>query len=390
MKGIINGKIITEGNNGRFDILERHVLLFDKKIIQIVPSNYFAASQVEELIDAEGLYVSPGFINTHVHGCGGADTMDDDLNALITMAMQQARNGVTSFLATTMTYDMPRIYEALERIRKHMETENPKGIGAKVIGCHMEGPFISEKYKGAQDKKNIQKADFSAIEKYADIIKVITVAPETLEENSEFGHLCAKAGIQASVGHSGADYDTAYKAIMEMGFTRFTHLFNAMSGMHHRNPGVANAALDTWAFTELILDNVHVCPAMQRLVWNIKGPEKLVAITDSMRACGLGDGESELGGQKVYVKGNLATLEDGTIAASVATMDNCVKNLAENVGVPVWEAVECATKTAAKSLDMQYEIGSFEAGNAADIILFDDDVDIKRTIVDGKTVYFKD
>lgn len=388
MKAIINGKIIVEGDDGHFTLLERHVLLFDKSIIQVVPANYFAQSQVdEELIDAEGLYVSPGLIDTHIHGCGGADTMDDDDTALATMAKIKAQTGVTSFLPTTMTYDMPRIYRALDRIKDYMANSNPKGIGAKIIGCHMEGPFINPKCKGAQAEKDIIPADFSLIEKYADIVKVITIAPELLSADSDFVARCNERGINVSLGHSAANYEEAIEAL-DKGVNRFTHLFNGqMTGMHHRKPGAVGAAMDRYSFVELILDNVHIAPAMQRLVAKVKGLDQLVAITDSMRASGLGDGESELGGQKVFVKDGRATLADGTIAGSVATMDQCVKNLAENLGIPVWQAVEAATKAPAKSLGMQYQIGSFETGNAADIILFDDDMNVRRTIVDGKTVY---
>lgn len=390
MKGIINGKIIIEGDDGHFTLLERHVLLFDKTIIQLVPQNYFAYSQVDELIDAEGLYVSPGFINTHIHGCGGSDTMDENDVALSVIARIQASTGVTSFLPTTMTYDMPRVYRALDRIKNHMESKTDPKDGAKVIGCHMEGPFINPICKGAQAEKNIIPADFALIKDYADIVKAITIAPEMLPEGSDFPAECASHGVNASIGHTNADYATVYKAVTEQGITRFTHLFNAMTGLHHRKPGTVGAAMDTWSYVELILDNVHVAPAMQRLVAKVKGLEQLVAITDSMRACGLGDGESELGGQRVFVKGNLATLEDGTIAGSIATMDSCVRNLAENLGIPVWQAVECATKSAAKSINMHYSIGTLEAGKAADIVLFDDNVEIKRTIVDGVTVYCKD
>lgn len=390
MQAIINGKIIVERDDGRFTLLEHHVLLFDKSIIQLVPANYFAHSQVDgEIIDAAGLYVSPGFIDTHIHGCGGADTMDEDDTALSTMAKIKAQTGVTSFLPTTMTYDMPRVYRALDRIKAYMENDNDKHIGAKIIGCHMEGPFINSKYKGAQAEKDIIPADFSLIEKYADIVKVITIAPELLSSDSDFIKSCNERGINVSLGHSAAGYEEATDAL-ERGVNRFTHLFNGqMTGMHHRKPGAVGAAMDRDSFVELILDNIHVVPAMQRLAAKVKGLGQLVAITDSMRAAGLGDGESELGGQKVFVKDGKATLADGTIAGSVASMDTCVRNLAQSLNIPVWQAVECATMTVAKSIGMQNEIGRLAEGLAADIVLFDDNVDIKMTIIDGITVYKK-
>ena len=386
MKGIINGKILLEDENGRFAPQERMVLLFDEKIIQAAPANYFAASQVEELIDAQGLYVSPGFINSHIHGCAGADTMDEDDDALQKIAEYQATTGVTSFCPTTMTYDMPRVHRALERIRKAMK-ETPEN-GARVLGAHLEGPFINPDYKGAQAPENIVAPDFKLIETYADAIRIVTAAPEMIPAGCSFPADCRRAGIRLSAGHSGADYETMVKAIQEQDFSRCTHLFNAMSGLHHRNPGVAAAAMDNgYLWCELIADNIHVVPAMQRIAFRMKGLEKLVAITDSMRACGLPDGESELGGQKVYKKDGRAVLADGTIAGSVLTMNEAVRNLAENLGIPVWQAAECATISAARSMGMQYQAGSFEAGAAADIVFFDDDVNIYRTIVNGKTVY---
>lgn len=387
MKAIINGKIIVEGNNGRFSLLEHHVLLFNDRIAKIIPQDLFSNAQAEHVIDAAGVYVSPGFIDSHIHGCGGADTMDEDDTALTTMAKIKAQTGVTSFLPTTMTYDMPRVYRSLDRIKDYMANSNPKGIGAKVIGCHMEGPFINVKYKGAQAEKDIIPADFSLIEKYADIVKVITIAPELLSSDNDFIRKCNENGINVSLGHSAAGYEEAIDAL-DRGVNRFTHLFNGqMTGMHHRKPGAVGAAMDRDSYVELILDNVHVVPAMQRLVAKVKGLNQLVAITDSMRAAGLGDGESELGGQKVFVKDGKATLADGTIAGSVASMDTCVRNLVQSLNIPVWQAVECATMTVAKSIGMEQDIGSLAVGKSADIVLFDDELNVKMTLVDGVTVF---
>ncbi|WP_440330140.1 N-acetylglucosamine-6-phosphate deacetylase, partial [Mitsuokella multacida] len=329
-----------------------------------------------------GAYVSPGFLNVHIHGCVGADTMDDDTEAIRKMQLFQAKTGVTSFLPTTMTYDFPTLGRAFRHVREAMAREE----GARVLGCHMEGPFISPAKKGAQAEKNIAKADFAKIAPYQDIVKIITVAPEELHDGGQFIADCHKHGIVVSLGHTAADYATARQAIEEYGAKHITHLFNAMTGLHQRRPGVVGAALDTDANCELIVDNVHIHPAAQRIVYRLK-KDHLILITDSLRACGLGDGPSELGGQKVFVKGTLATLEDGTIAGSVLCMNDGLRIFRENTGAPIEEVVTTVTKTPAKELGLYNELGSLSTGKRADITIFDDALKIQRTIVAGHDAY---
>lgn len=294
----------------------------------------------------------------------------------------QAAMGVTGFLPTTMTYDIPRIQQAFERIRREM---GRKG-GAQVLGCHMEGPFISASHKGAQAADDICRADFSVIEPYKDVVKIVTVAPEELPAGS-FVADCHRHGIIVSMGHTSADYDTAMRAIEELGIRHVTHLFNAMTGFHHRRPGVVGAALDTAVNCELIADNVHSHPAAQRLVYHAKGGRNIILITDSMRACGLGDGASELGGQKVFVKGTLATLEDGTIAGSVLTMNRAVANFAANTGAPLAAVVALASQLPAQELGLYHERGSIETGKRADLVLFDDALNVGAVWSGGESIY---
>ena len=296
MKAIINGKLIVPDLTGKFQLAEKHVIIFDEFIDKIVSDEEFSTidrASLEEIIDADGRYVSPGFVNIHIHGCVGRDTMDCELKALKAMADFQASTGVTSFLPTTMTYDLPRIYKALDVIPEAQKYDN----GARILGINMEGPFISARYRGAQAEENICEADFALIDKYKNLIKLITVAPETIPKDSDFFDKCHEAGIVVSLGHTAASYECAYDAITKGHATHITHLFNAMSGLHHREPGVVGAALDTDAFCEIIVDNIHCNPAVQRIVNKVKGNARTVLITDSMRACGMGDGESELGGQ---------------------------------------------------------------------------------------------
>ena len=381
MKAIINGRIIVPDINGNFKTLNNHMLIFDNYIQDILQmdDSYIAA----DIIDAKGCYVAPGFINIHIHGCGGADTMDDNLQSLSTIRIYQAKTGVTSFLPTTMTYDLPRIYRALERIRAARQTQE----GAAILGCHMEGPFINAARKGAQSSQNIINADFSLIEKYKDIIRLITLAPETLSGNYSFVEQCQKNNITVSIGHSSAKYSVAQDAIKNHHITHITHLFNGMPPFHHRHPGIVGAALDSDVFCELITDNVHVHPVVQRMVYRLKNRGYIILITDSMRACLLGDGISELGGQKVYVKGQTATLSDGTIAGSVLTMDRAIANFMNASGAKLPEIIEMVTKNPAKELGIYQQIGSIEKGKQADITIFDDAIKIKTVLVNGHCVY---
>lgn len=386
MKAIINGRFIIPDETGHFAVEEGLALFFNEKIRAIRPAATVSAAEREELeacIDARGAYVSPGFLNVHIHGCVGADTMDDDPEAIRKMQLFQARTGVTAFLPTTMTYDFPTLGRAFRHVREAMAREE----GARVLGCHMEGPFISPAKKGAQAEKNIAKADFAKIAPYQDIVKIITVAPEELHDGGQFIADCHAHGIVVSLGHTAADYATARQAIEEYGAKHITHLFNAMTGLHQRRPGVVGAALDTDANCELIVDNVHIHPAVQRIVYRLK-KDHLILITDSLRACGLDDGRpSELGGQKVFVKGTLATLEDGTIAGSVLCMNDGLRIFRENTGAPIEEVVTAVTKTPAKELGLYGELGSLSAGKNADITIFDDALTIKHTIVAGRDAY---
>ncbi len=370
MKTLINGRLILPDENGDFKICAG-ALNFDEKIISIGEP-----ADGAELIDAENNFVAPGFINIHIHGAAGVDTMDDDINALKKFAEFLPSTGVTSFLPTTMTMPLEKIYRAFERIRAGKNFSK----GAKILGAHMEGGFISKKFKGAQAEENIIRADFSLIKKFVDVIKIITVAPE--ECGFEFIDRCRAENIIVSIGHSAATYEVAMAAIAR-GANHITHIFNAQTGLHHRKPGVVGAAFDSNAIVELIADNVHVHPAAQRIVNKVKPRSQIILITDSIRACGIGEGLSELGGQKVFVKGNLATLEDGTLVGSVAKMNEVLRNFCANTKLDIAAGVELVTKNPAVELNVFDKLGSLEVGKAADIVLFDDNLAIKKTFING-------
>ncbi len=375
MKTIINGKTILPDTSGNFFVSNENIT-FDEKIIDV--GNFYDAA---EIIDAENNFVAPGFINIHIHGCAGCDAMDDSPSALEKICAFLPACGVTGFLPTTMTTPLEDIKRALINIREKISAQEKNLGGAKILGAHVEGPFISEKFCGAQDKKSIRRADFNLLAEFADVVKIITIAPEELND-FDFIDRCREKNIIVSIGHSAADYDTALAAIRR-GATHITHFFNAQSGLHHRKPNIVGAAFDSNVVVELITDNVHVHPAVQRLVWKVKPRDEIILITDSMRACGVGDGVSELGGQKVFVKGNLATLENGNIAASVAKMNDVVKNFRANTSIDVAEVVELVTKNPARDLKIYDNLGSLEVGKAADIVIFDENFNVQKTFVNG-------
>jgi N-acetylglucosamine-6-phosphate deacetylase len=384
MIAIINGKIIK-----RDCLIENEVVLFDNKIKDILDiaefNNIIKNNKYGEIevIDAKGNYISPGFIDLHIHGSGGKDTMDGNIEDLKVISKAIAKNGVTSFLPTTMTMSKEKIYKALDTIKKGMKMNLG---GAKILGAHMEGPFINENYKGAQKDDYILEPYYEFIKSYEDIIKIITIAPEK-DYNFEFIKSIKKnTNIVLSMGHTNATYEEAMEAI-ENGVSRATHLFNAMSPLNHRNPGVVGAVLESHINAEFIADKIHIHPGIFQLVLNIKGKDKVILITDSMRAGCMKDGISELGGQKVIVKNNSARLEDGTLAGSILTLNKAVKNIMENTTLKIYEAIVLASLNAARDIGIDDKKGSIEIGKDADIIIFDENFDVKQTIVEGNILF---
>lgn len=378
MNAIVNGKIILPDDKGNFFIDDK-ILIYDEKIISL--QNPESSINADKIIDAENNFVAPGFINIHIHGCNNFDTMDEDNLSLDGMSKFLPSCGVTSFLPTTMTMSVDRIKIALKNIRGKM---NKNLRGAKILGANLEGPFINAKFKGAQDEKFILRADFEIFAEFADVIKIATIAPELADEN--FIKRCREKNIIVSIGHSAATYEETLTAI-KSGANHVTHLFNAQTGLHHRKPGIVGAALTEKVIVELIADNVHVHPAAQKIVAKVKPRDEIILITDSLRACGIGEGVSELGGQKVFVKGNLATLEDGTLVGSVATMNNVVRNFAQNSGLSVAEVIELVTKNPAQELNIYDKIGSIAVGKSSDVVIFDEEFNIKHTLVEGQIIF---
>ena len=369
-------------------IIYDSVIVFDLKIVDIIDNENFHQykEKIEEeieIIDAKGRFVSPGFIDIHIHGGGGYDTMDGTQEALGIIGNTIAANGVTSYLPTTMTMDIACIYKALDNVRDAMKIEN---MGAKILGVHMEGPFINEKYKGAQKADNIIKPDYDIIKDYLDIIKIITLAPEKDIDHTFIKKVKANSKITLSVGHSDASFEETMKAIND-GISHATHTFNAMTPLNHRKPGIVGAIFSSNITCELIADLIHVHPAIFNILINAVHADRMVLITDSMRAGCMKSGVSELGGQKVIVENGAARLEDGTLAGSVLTLNKAVLNMLRNSNLEIYDVVAMATFNPAKVINMDDKKGSLELGYDADIAIFNDDIDVSFTIVEGKIVY---
>ncbi|MCC0646312.1 N-acetylglucosamine-6-phosphate deacetylase [Clostridioides sp. ZZV14-6154] len=374
MKCLINGKIVLKNQ-----ILENKILVFDEKIIDIadeIPKDC-------EVIDVDGKYISPGLIDIHIHGNMGKDTMDSTDESIETISKSIMRHGVTSFLPTTMTMDKEHVYDALEVIKK---AKSRKTGGAQVLGAHLEGPFINENYKGAQNEKFIINSKYEFIKEYKDVIKVITYAPEKDIDFDFTREIKRCTDIVLSIGHSNASYEQAKEAI-NLGVTNITHMFNAMTGLNHRDPGVVGAALTTDVYSELIADTIHINKDLFQFILNNKGRERLILITDSIEAGGLEDGNYALGGQKVIVKGNEARLENGALAGSVLSLNKMVLNFLNNTNLRVNEAINLASLNPATSLGINDKKGSLDIGKDADIAVFDKNLDCKMTLCLGEVVY---
>lgn len=344
-----------------------------------------APADAETVALPEGAVVLPGFIDPHIHGAGGADAMDGTAAALATISETVAREGTTSFLATTMTESGEAILRALTAVRDCRETP-----GARLLGVHLEGPFISETYAGAQPREYIAAPDIDVFDRYQAAsggrIRIVTVAPEVPGADALIRHL-AETGVVPSVGHSAAGVADVRRAIA-CGARSVTHTYNAQSPFRHREIGVAGSALLYDELNcELIADGIHVSPEAIRLLVKNKPRGKMTLITDAMRAKGCPDGVSELGGQTVYVKNGEARLADGTLAGSVLRMNDAVRRMVQVIGLPFTDAVDMATKNTAALLGISDSCGEIACGKRADFTVLDPDFGVLLTVVGGREVY---
>ncbi len=379
-KAIINGTILSPDGE-----IRGKALLFNEKI-QGITDIEDARRIAEEIIDADGAYVSPGLIDVHIHGYKGIDVSDDDPEAIRLMARHLPENGVTGFLPTTLTVSWP-ILESICRHVRQLSEESQNGAfpGAEILGLHMEGPFINPQYKGAQNESYILAPDADKILPFADVIKVLTLAPEMPGASDCIRTLKQETGIALSMGHTGASFEQAMEAV-GLGISRTTHLFNAMTQLVHRQPGVVGASLSSDVYTELIADTFHVSKGIYPFLIKAK-KGRLVLITDALRAAGMPDGEYENGGQTFILKGIECRLKDGTIAGSVLRLNQAVRNLRDYGNIPMYEAVRAASLNAAESADLADRKGSLTPGKDADITLMDQDCNVYKTWVRGICKY---
>ena len=336
----------------------------------------------------EHLYVIPGFVDKHIHGANNADFMNPTKEDIRKITTAIAAEGTTSCLATTMTQSMENIKAAVKNIGEYIKENND---GVEVLGIHLEGPFVSPKFAGAQPPEYIVKCDISSFkeinEASLNTVKEVSYACE--ENGMEFTKYLAENNIVASIGHSNSEYETVIKAA-DLGATSVTHTYNAQRGIHHRDIGVVGAAmLDDRLSAELICDLIHVSPAAIKLLYKNKGKDGICLITDSMEAKYMPDGQYSLGGQPVFVKDNSARLENGTLAGSILKLNEGVRNFKNTLNLSLIEAIDCATINPARNLGVDDRKGSIELGKDADLVVDDDDLNVYMTICRGKVVYSK-
>lgn len=341
----------------------------------------------DEVLDGKGMYAIPGLIDLHFHGCKGDDFCDGSRDAIARIAEYEASVGVTAIAPATMTLPV----EELEQILR-VAAEYKKGPHSKkeadFVGINMEGPFISPAKKGAQDERNIIPCDVKVCERFLEVseglVKFMGIAPEESENAVSFIE-AVKDKVNVSLAHTNADYDTAMAAF-NAGADHTVHLYNAMPAFTHRAPGVIGAVYDSkHVMAEIICDGVHIHPAAVRATFEMMGEDRMILISDSMRAAGMPDGSYTLGGLDVNVVGNRATLaSDGAIAGSVTNLMDCMKTAVKTMNIPLETAVACATINPAKSLGIDAEYGSIRAGKKAHIVLMDQELNVQQVIKDGE------
>lgn len=345
-------------------------------------------------------FISPGFVDIHVHGGGGGDFMDGDPEAVAAITSCHVQHGTTALLATTLTAPEDQILKAIRAVKAA-----PKR-GTRIVGFHIEGPYINEKWRGAQNPEYVRTADLAEVDRWMATAEAatdaegaggcdcgcdhdhwhITLAPEIPENLAAIKGLVER-GFVVSAGHTDCTY-AQLKAGMAEGLSHATHLYNAMRGLHHREPGTVGGAMTLPGLTiELIADGVHVHPASMRVAVNARGVDSSLLITDAMRAAGMPDGDYYLGELKAIVKNGEARLENGSLAGSVLTMATAVRNMVNLVGLELHQAVQMASLNPARRHRLDAEIGSLELGKRADLVLFDKDLTVDTTIVGGTVAH---
>lgn len=378
----LNGKII-----GAETVIERGWLITNGKSIHAFgegTSNTVNKSDYTKIIDCEGLTVIPGYIDLHTHGAIGSDFVFGTQEEINQMTTFYASHGVTGFLATTYSASPVEINTAISTLGSCIGRE----AGARILGIHLEGPWLNPARAGAQNQIQIRIASPKEVVPYLDsgLVRLIAVAPEIVENQWLIAE-CRKRGIAIAAGHTTATYQEMQTAI-SAGITQVTHCFNAMSGLHHREPGlVGSALLHSELKCELIADNIHVHPEVMKLLVNAKTPSGVILITDSISAAGMPEGIYTLEGQEVICKDSSARLVDGTLAGSTLTMDAALQNLISATGRPLEELWRCSSLNAAEAIHIADHKGKIAAGFDADLVLLDSNLQVQFTMIEGSIRY---
>nr|WP_318448604.1 N-acetylglucosamine-6-phosphate deacetylase [Photobacterium leiognathi] len=337
-----------------------------------------------DVTELEGQTLVPGFIDIHIHGRAGADVMDATPQALQTIADALPKTGVVAWVGTTVTAPWQDIINALQQVREFCQ--QPKQVGAKLLGSFLEGPYFTEAYRGSHPTQYLQAPSIAALaelkEVAGDSLIRVALAPEYQGSDEAIQWLTAQ-GIKTSVAHTSANFEqvtTAHQHGADCG----VHLFNGMSGLHHREPGCAGAVLFHDMLAELIADGIHVHPVMMQLAYRMKGYQQLALITDCMRAGGLSDGKYQLGAQMITVTNGEARTDDGSLAGSTCSLDQALRNMIMLAGVPEWEAVQMATSVPAKYVGIDDKLGFIKPGYNASFALLDPQFQIQATLIDGQ------
>lgn len=373
---IRNGRILTPGA-----VLHGHELVVAEGRIRALRR---PGADGGALLDAQGLWVAPGLIDLHVHGALGCDVMDATPASLTTMARHFARRGITSWLPTTMSASPAAIAAALANVAACPQPAD----GAQHLGLHIEGPYLNPAWRGAQAADALRLPDPQEYGPWlrSGVVRLITLAPE-LPGADRLIDAGRRQGVEFAIGHSGADYETVLAAAAR-GLRQATHVCNGMAGLHHRRPGTLGAVLDEdRILAQLIGDGLHVHPAVMRLLLRAKGQERVLLISDAMRATGLGDGEFESGGQTVTVRAGEARTPDGALAGSTLTLDEMLRRVMQHCGLALPQALPLASTVPAAALGLTGRKGVLQPGADADLILLDDAARLRLTMVAGRVVY---
>lgn len=382
---IDNVRVYTEEKT----FVEGGIILDGDKIQRVYVEAEKPQFGAEEVLDGNGAYAIPGLIDLHFHGCKGDDFCDGTVEAIERIAQYEASIGVTAIAPATMTLPVEELKQILS-VAAEYKKQGTDSKAADLVGINMEGPFISKVKKGAQDERNILPCNVEIAKQFLEasdgLVKFIGIAPEDNENYLEFIE-AMKGKVDISLAHTNADYDVAKNAF-DAGANHAVHLYNAMPAFTHRAPGVVGAVYDSkHVMAEIICDGIHIHPAMVRATFEMMGADRMILISDSMRATGMPDGQYTLGGLDVKVVGKRATLvSDGAIAGSATNLADCMRTVVKEMQIPLETAVACATINPAKSLGIDDQYGSIKAGKKADIVLLKENLDLQMVIKDGVTL----